>query len=591
MKTVNLNINGCLPQVHDGRDGVDGKSAYQQWLDLGNKGTEADFIKSLKGADGIIGKDGAEGPKGEKGDKGDKGDTGEYGPIGPQGLQGEVGPQGPQGVAGPKGERGDMGVRGPQGEKGEQGLKGEKGEKGDTGPVGPQGPAGRDGEGADFCTAFDALPEVAWKKGTTIIAKQDGACVRLTALDSIFQEIGVGITADKTNGLVSDNYKVVVTVSNTGEGKNELTNLNIVGPANTVEYEIKEVSFIKSEADEVEQIDNFTYNIRGLKKGGTVKVKFTVVPKVKGTFQFTAAVNPNSALDKDLGNNNATIILHSDTASKAITGENCQAITLKDKTTNAVLTQIAPTINGNSNAFVNSDYRIIPTLSYVNIYSTRNTLNGVVLVGDIDITAICVAKKPEELADTFGIGTLTGTIYSEFPQRMATGVENISRLNPDEVHTTTTNSLSVSGKEITITEDVTAMLLLVRPRGANCYWQVYMLFASTPPKLEKISVTDLAGGSISSARLPKVQRNTLSKANVVGVGLQDITSIRNGYVEKQIVTVKKGTAATATLDYGNLTKFYSSGLVEITANNLTVSANATPSDSIRSTYLDVIIEE
>lgn len=119
MKTVNLNINGCLPQVHDGRDGVDGKSAYQQWLDLGNKGTEADFIESLKGADGIIGKDGAEGPKGEKGDKGDKGDTGEQGPIGPQGLQGEVGPQGPQGVEGPKGERGDMGIRGPQGEKGD----------------------------------------------------------------------------------------------------------------------------------------------------------------------------------------------------------------------------------------------------------------------------------------------------------------------------------------------------------------------------------------------------------------------------------------------------------------------------------------
>lgn len=130
MKTVNLNINGCLPQVRDGRDGVDGKSAYQQWLDLGNKGTEADFIKSLKGADGIIGKDGAEGPKGEKGDKGDKGDTGEQGPIGPQGLQGEVGPQGPQGVEGPKGERGDMGIRGPQGEKGDSLFEDAKVEEG-----------------------------------------------------------------------------------------------------------------------------------------------------------------------------------------------------------------------------------------------------------------------------------------------------------------------------------------------------------------------------------------------------------------------------------------------------------------------------
>ena len=130
MKTVNLNINGCLPQVHDGRDGVDGKSAYQQWLDLGNRGTEADFIESLKGADGIIGKDGAEGPKGDKGEKGDKGDTGEQGPIGPQGPQGEVGPQGPQGVAGPKGDRGDMGIRGPQGEKGDSVFEDAKLEEG-----------------------------------------------------------------------------------------------------------------------------------------------------------------------------------------------------------------------------------------------------------------------------------------------------------------------------------------------------------------------------------------------------------------------------------------------------------------------------
>lgn len=38
-----------------------GKSAYQSWLDLGNKGTEQDFIKSLKGA---------------KGDKGDVTDIG-----------------------------------------------------------------------------------------------------------------------------------------------------------------------------------------------------------------------------------------------------------------------------------------------------------------------------------------------------------------------------------------------------------------------------------------------------------------------------------------------------------------------------------
>ena len=31
-----------------------GKSAYQTWLDLGNTGTEADFIKSLKAKNSLI---------------------------------------------------------------------------------------------------------------------------------------------------------------------------------------------------------------------------------------------------------------------------------------------------------------------------------------------------------------------------------------------------------------------------------------------------------------------------------------------------------------------------------------------------------
>lgn len=584
MKKVTLNINGCLPQVHDGKDGVDGKSAYQIWLDNGNTGSEAEFLESLKGpkgADGIIGKDGATGPKGdkgEKGDKGDKGDTGAQGPMGAQGLRGEVG------------AKGDTGERGPQGEKGEQGLKGDKGDKGDTGPAGPQGPAGRDGEGADFCTAFDALPEVSWKKGTTIIAKQDGACVRLTSFDSIFQEIGVGITADKTNGLVSDNYKVVVTVSNTGEGKNELTNLNIVGPANTEDYEIKEVSFTKSEADEVEQVDNLTYNIRGLKKGGTVKVKYTVVLKVEGTYQFTAAVNPNSPLDKDLGNNNATIILRSDTAFKAITGENCPAITLTDVDTGNVLTQVGAVDDTAANPFVGTVTSYIDKIHYINIFKNRTSLQGLVLEADSDLTVITNHSKFENAKG--GLGTVDGRVFAAYPSSLGTNPYGNTFISPSVVHEITTQAVNVEGRRITVTADANALVLVARPRGANCYWQVYVLFANAEPVVEKINITNLVGGALTNVRVPKGVLSTAdNKANMIPDGLTSITPINGGYVEKQVVTVKKGTAATATVDFGTLTKFYSSGLVEITANSLTVSADATPSDSIRSTYLDVIIEE
>lgn len=440
------------------------------------------------------------------------------------------------------------------------------------------------------CAAIDALPEKPWKKGTVLLAKQDGECVRLAALDSIFQEVGVGITADKTNGLVSDSYKVVVTVSNTGEGKNELTNLNIVGPANIEDYEIKDVSFTKSEADEVEQVDNLTYNIRGLKKGGTVKVKYTVVPKVKGTYQFTAAVNPNSALDKDLGNNNATIILRSDTASKAITGEDCPAITIKEKASDVTLVQVAGTLKAsNGDVTIPAEYRDISRTKYSNLFKTRKSLQGLVLTCDTEVTAISRGAKVEN-ADT-GFGTDDGSIYTALASDIGTAATSYVKLNPNAVHVRTTDSITISGNEITVTEDVTELVLLVRPRGANCYWQAYLLFSETDPTVEGINLTNLNGGALTEVKTPKSKLSAVVKSNIVGTGLTDLSNIVGGYVKKQIVTVKKGTAATATLDFGMLTKFYSSGLVEITANSLTVSANATPSDSIRSTYLDVIIEE
>ena len=52
----------------DGKDGVngaEGKSAYEIWLALGNKGTEAEFIASLVGAKGEDGNKGATGEDGK----------------------------------------------------------------------------------------------------------------------------------------------------------------------------------------------------------------------------------------------------------------------------------------------------------------------------------------------------------------------------------------------------------------------------------------------------------------------------------------------------------------------------------------------
>jgi len=87
-------------------------SAYEAWLNVGNSGTEADFIATLvgpPGTQGPTGATGAQGPQGQTGTQGPQGQTGQ------QGIQGEVGPQGQQGPQGATGAQGPQGPTGPAG--------------------------------------------------------------------------------------------------------------------------------------------------------------------------------------------------------------------------------------------------------------------------------------------------------------------------------------------------------------------------------------------------------------------------------------------------------------------------------------------
>lgn len=90
-----------------GGAGSNGKSAYEIWLELGNEGTEEEFIASLKGP---------------KGDAGPKGASGEPGAPGAKGDKGEPGSDGQDGLPGAKGDKGDKGEPGTPGAKGADGI-------------------------------------------------------------------------------------------------------------------------------------------------------------------------------------------------------------------------------------------------------------------------------------------------------------------------------------------------------------------------------------------------------------------------------------------------------------------------------------
>lgn len=126
-----------LLQGPAGQDGVDGKSAYQIWLDAGNTGSEQDFLNSLKGKDGTEGAAGQDGVDGKSAyqiwvDAGNTGDEAAF-LVSLKGSQGEQGPAGPAGEAG-KAFTYDMFTSEQL-----EGLKGPQGEQGPTGPAGKDG--------------------------------------------------------------------------------------------------------------------------------------------------------------------------------------------------------------------------------------------------------------------------------------------------------------------------------------------------------------------------------------------------------------------------------------------------------------------
>lgn len=451
------------------------------------------------------------------------------------------------------------------------------------------------------CASIDDLPEKPWKKGTTILAKQDGACVRLAALDSIFQEIGVGITADKTNSFTNEEYNVVVTVSNTGESTNELTNLNIVGPEITPNYTVKNVIVGNTGADEVERVDDFTYNIRGLRKGGTVNVKFTVVPKSNGTYQFTAAVNPNSALDMDLGNNSATLVLSARTKADPtyVPSVDCPLITATELDSNVVLQQLKP-FESSENGVTKLVYSTNSFYS-CNVFSQRRNLKGLRIRLDGASTVVGYSETHYQSSYVYLVNRDTTTP----PSSVNGDYDNYIRGDQNALKNGTAGYTFKDGV-LEITADTMSFAFSCRPAGSNCRWQNYSLFAVNPLVKRTITTSEVVGGSVEikdvwgTAVTNLNNTNPLARQQLViptdGSINTDFTFATGSRLvkadNKLIVTVRAGTAAS--LKYTSIDNYAVTqvrGKTTITEDTITVAADAKSTDSVNTQYIQVIVEE
>ena len=451
------------------------------------------------------------------------------------------------------------------------------------------------------CASIDQLPTKPWKKGTTLLAKQDGECIKLTALDSIFQEIGVGIAADKTSAFTGEEYRVVVTVSNTGEGKNDLTNLVVQKPL-LGNYNIKDVTTSHQGLDSFDRKNDLAYDLKGLAKGGTFILRFTVVANDIGTFQFSASVNPNSALDQEQKNNTATITLSANSKidTTYVPSVDCPRITATELDSNVVLQQLS----SSGRSTIDTRSRITYDTSNIkrsNIFANRRTLKGLRIRLDGASTVVGYKNR-----DNTGLAViLSNNTTTDF--RTVTADYGGSIIGDHDYPKRGTDGYTFNNGVLEITEDIKLFAFSCRAQGKNCRWQNYLVLATLPVTGFSIVTSNVTGATVRKEKKwsYQVEFDRLSgegygqmqvipssvKADTTkGVGFD---GANNAFTrDKLIVTVKAGTAASLNyISTGNYAKAVVQGKTTITENRITVAADAKSTDSVNTEFIQVIVED
>ena len=497
--------------------------------------------------------------QGVDGAKGDKGDKGDAGPAGPAGPKGDAGPAGTAGPAGPKG---------------------------DAGPAGPQGPAG---QGADL--DLSNLPTTTWKDGTTVLVRQDGSLKQMVPDEALFQEVGVGMAADRLSDFTGKEFDVVVTVTNSGKNPNTQTDLVIAKPSNTG-YTISDFRPTASGAT-IERVDDLNYKIKNLQSGGTGVVRFKVRLDEVGTYQFGASINPNTTLDLQSNNNTASITLsaRAATANPNEVGKDCPLISASYKG------ETVP-------VFVHTKYDDKVFVDSAPAAVVKGSLSNTV-INVPQATTVVVAELTN--SSTYDIELLQhgGKLYATVQY-----FGNQIPVQPTDNTTRSSNLVvgvdyTVSSGVLTIKKDTGIRPVVVSARGAgtDCKWQTFVVAPSY----------ELSSGLTLSTTHPNAKKSTVvenenlsppSKSLNVLVPLDGLQHTGRTYqkkvtdisalpkiTESLTITLAAGTATTFTVTAaGDLANNYfanasSGGNIQVhgVGNTLhvTVLNTVTPADSLQ----------
>lgn len=443
--------------------------------------------------------------------------------------------------------------------------RGEAGEKGDTGAPGAKGDKGDASEtkASLDCEAIDALPKKVWKKGTTVLAKQDGECIQLVPETSLISDLILGMTIDKSSSYVGDEAIITLIASNLGDGTVDTATLDLQIP------EVSGVTVARKtyETDKVtvkENTGNTSYTLTGMQAGGSIKVTLALTLNEEGDYPIGGLITTDSPFEINKTNNRASVVLKA--RAKAQNKDVCDLVPIVDKETGVQL--LSSTIDEAGQVDI-----AYYTRSRLNYFMTKDTLQGKTfkVTGAVSAAMFVMTnlaydpatKTQDTTRNTNGLSS--PIIFKEMPDgklrfsyyygRNETSSGNASKIPNGTAALTKFTGFTFANGELTINEDIKGAIILVKPQGNNCGWQAACIFSSYETELP-----------CSNDLVTKKSEYQISNSTVIGENLnntQVVDTKATGYV---IVNVSKsGSFLSQTFDFVNKTK-----ILEVPAGKKTV---------------------
>lgn len=379
-----------------------------------------------------------------------------------------------------------------------------------------------------LCQEFGNLPKKSFSKGTSVLARDaDGNCYQMVTPESLFQDIGVKISSNKVSVDVDSPFYVKYIVTNSGSATNEKTILTIVLPNQNYKtpYVVSDFQQVLQKGTRFVKINDTQYEIYGLQSGGTFTLTFTLTPRTFGTYQLGGQVTVNTEFDLDTSNNQASLFLTANTVedSNYIASVNCPMIVAKSPD-GGIRYKAIKTITENDRTLIDKPY-ILDSVNVVN----ATTLKGFKFKLENYSTVYVKYMNEESMYSSYHIGwfkpindstnSLTFIPYTvngskvqslnELTSQCNTFIESnkigdpnvrlndlVSRLIPLENlnansrvrHDVLSDNFSLEDNVVTFQDNkARAAVVMCRPHGNNCLWQVFVFTTKKPYNIETIS--------------------------------------------------------------------------------------------------------